>query len=289
MIDAALVRGLLQQQFAHWAGERVQPVLPGGWDNRSFRLGNERLLRFPSAAGYAPQVLIEYRWLPLLAPHLPVPIPQPLALGQPGPEYPWPWLVLRWIEGDTAEPQRIGEKTAFAADVARFLVALQGIDTTGGPAAGAQNFHRGAALPVHDAQMQQAFARLGAFSGAAQARALWQAALATRWPHRPVWVHGDVSRGNLLLQDGRLCAVIDFGQLAIGDPACDLVIAWTLLDGASRATFLQTLGLDAHTVTRGRAWALWKAMILAAGLAQTNAADWAEPWRVINTVLAHAD
>ena len=153
---------------------------------------------------------------------------------------------------------------AFARDLARFLVALWGVDATGGPAAGAHSFHRGGALAVYDEETRAALAALGSAVDPAASR-MWDDALAATWTGAPVWFHGDVAEGNLLVDGaGRLCAVIDFGTSGVGDPACDLVIAWTLFDGASRAAFVEGVGQDAAAWARARGWALWKALITVA-------------------------
>ncbi|HYD46399.1 MAG TPA: phosphotransferase, partial [Phenylobacterium sp.] len=148
-----------------------------------------------------------------------------------------------------------------ATDLAGFLAALQAIGAEGGPAAGRHSFHRGGSLAVYDAQTREAIATLGPAIDGPAATAAWEAALASAWDRSPVWAHGDVAVNNLLVEAGRLSAVIDFGTSAVGDPACDLVIAWTLFEGESRAAFRAGLALDEATWARGRGWALWKALI----------------------------
>jgi aminoglycoside phosphotransferase (APT) family kinase protein len=286
VIDEMLVRGLVDAQFPHWAGLPIQPVAAGGWNNKTFHLGNHMLVRLPSAAGYAAQVEKEQRWLPILAPLLPLPIPTPLALGTPANNYPWKWSIYEWIDGEVALPERIIDLCDFATRLARFLVALQGIDTANGPAPGLHNFYRGGPLLTYDAQTRQAIAVLKDKVDVDAATEIWNAALTATWHGKLVWVHGDVSLGNLLVREGRLSAVIDFGILGVGDPACDLAIAWTLFQGDSRDAFRATLKLDADTWARGRGWTLWKALILAAGLTNSNAIEAANPWRIIDEVIA---
>jgi aminoglycoside phosphotransferase (APT) family kinase protein len=287
LIGDSLIRRLVATQFPQWSDLAIRPVALGGWDNRTFRLGEHLLVRMPSAAAYETQVEKEHRWLPKLAPLLPLPIPAPLAIGQPAEGYPWRWSIYRWLEGDIAVPERIADLRDFATGLAQFLVALQRIDPTGGPPPGKSNFYRGGPLSAYDTETRRAIAALKGRIDVDAAIEVWEAALATAWRGSPVWVHGDVSVGNLLVKEGRLSSVIDFGQLAVGDPACDLSIAWTLFEGESRKIFRTTLPLDADTWARGRGWTLWKAMIVAAGLTNTNAIEAAQPWRIIDEVLVH--
>jgi aminoglycoside phosphotransferase (APT) family kinase protein len=286
VIDEILVRNLVADQFPHWSQLLIEPVAQGGWNNKTFHLGDSMLVRLPSAAGYAAQVEKEKRWLPILAPLLPLPIPTPLALGAPANDYPWKWSIYEWIDGEVALPERIIDLCDFAIRLARFLVALQGIDTADGPRPGPHNFYRGGPLLTYDAQTRQAIAMLKDKIDTDAATEIWNAALTATWHGKPVWVHGDVSLGNLLLREGRLSAVIDFGILGVGDPACDLAIAWTLFQGDSREAFRATLQLDTGTWARGRGWTLWKALILAAGLTNSNAIEAANPWRIIDEVIA---
>lgn len=263
-LDVAFVQRLVATQFPQWAGLPVQAVAEGGWNNLTFHLGTAMSVRLPSAERYVAQVEKEVRWLPVLAPQLPLPVPTPLGLGQPGEGYPWPWSVYGWIEGETAKPSRIADLTGFALDLADFLNALRAIDAADGPVAGLHNFHRGGDLQVYDAETRDAIEILSDEIDVMRITSIWDAALGSRWTDAPVWVHGDVTQGNLLVQNGKLSAVIDFGTCGTGDPACDLAIAWTLLDQPAREAFRNRVGLDADTWRRARGWCLWKALIVIA-------------------------
>ena len=261
-IDATLVGRLIRRQFPHWSGLPIAAAEPNGWDNRTFRLGPELLVvRLPSADRYAAQVRKEHRWLPVLAPHLPLPIPFPVAMGEPDEGYPWNWSVYQWLGGTPASAARIVDLSEFAVVLARFLACLQKIDPSEGPPPGPHNFFRGGPLEIYDAETRKAIATVQRMINTELATEVWETALATIWYGGPVWIHGDVAAGNLLVSDGRLAAVIDFGCSGVGDPACDLVIAWTFLSGQSREAFRLALPLDAGTWARGRGWALWKALI----------------------------
>ena len=285
-IDAPLVRRLVAAQFPQWAALPIRPVEFDGWDNRTFHLGNDMSVRLPSAQGYAAQAPKEHRWLPLLAPLLPLPIPTPLAMGVPGEGYPWHWSIYRWLDGEIATRARIADPIEFATALAGFLTALQRIDPTGGPPPGPHNFWRGGPLTTYDAETRQTIAALDGAIDAAAAMAVWEAGLSAPWRQAPVWLHGDMAAGNLLVRDGRLSAVIDFGCCAVGDPACDLTIAWTFLSGDAREAFRAGVPVDGATWARGRGWALWKALITLAGQLQVNSIAAEESRRVIDTVLA---
>lgn len=218
-------------------------------------------VRLPTADEYAAQVDKEHRWLPVLAPELPLAVPQPLARGVPGCGFPRPWSVYTWIEGQTATIEGISDLDQFATDLAHFLGTLYTIDASRGPMAGTHSFFRGGPLSVYDAETRRAIAELGHVLDARACARLWESALGATSPRKPVWIHGDVAPSNLLVLGGRLHAVIDFGCMAIGDPACDTVIAWTFFLGSSRARFKELLPVDDATWVRGRGWALWKALI----------------------------
>lgn len=256
-IDVPLVERLVATQLTHLAHLPVRPVEQQGHDNRTFRLGPDLVVRLPSAAGYVGAVAVEDRWLPLLAPHLPVPVPEPVAVGEPGEGYPFPWAVRRWVPGAPLEPMGIASD-AVAADVGAFLRALHRIPAADGPPAGERTHFRGALLGVYDDDVRRT---IGWATDAPAAERIWDRALATSWGAEPVWVHGDVAATNLLQVDGRLAGVIDFGQMGVGDPACDLVLAWTALDASGRRVLRDAVGLDDDTWGRARGWALWKALI----------------------------
>lgn len=286
IIDEALVRRLISTQFSQWADLPVKPIASSGWDNRTFHLGADMLVRMPSAADYAEQVKKEQQWLPRLAPLLPLPIPEPLALGKPSEGYPWEWSVYRWLSGESAASGQIADLNSFAKNLAQFLIALQSIDAKNGPPAGPQSFYRGGALSTYSAETKEAIASLEGKINANAALEVWKAALATSWKKPPVWIHGDISTGNLLVKEGKLCAVIDFGQLAIGDPACDLAIAWTLFKEESRSIFRKTLSLDDDVWDRSRGWALWKSLIyIVDGLTNMNF-EASQSWHIIDEILA---
>jgi aminoglycoside phosphotransferase (APT) family kinase protein len=285
-ITEALVQRLVASQFPQWADLPIRAVARSGWCNRTFHLGDGMIVRLPSAAEYAASVDKEHAWLPRLAPLLPLPIPTPLAMGAPAEGYLWKWSVYSWLDGENAASNRIADVDRFATDLGAFLSALQGIDAAGGPVAGPHNFFRGGLLSTYDAETRVALTALKGTIDVDAATSVWEHALSTTWQRAPVWVHGDIGLGNLLLREGRLSAVIDFGELGVGDPACDLAIAWTLFDDDSRNAFRAALSLDAETWARGRGWTLWKALIVAAGMTNTNAAEAAEPWRVIEQVMA---
>jgi aminoglycoside phosphotransferase (APT) family kinase protein len=285
-VDACLVRRLLAEQFPHWADLPLRPV-GGGWDNRTFRLGDSMSVRLPSAEAYAAQVDKEQRWLPRLAPHLPLPIPAPLAVGRPRGGYPWPWSVYRWIEGEEATTARVDEAD-LATALGRFLVALQAVDPAGGPRPGRHCFFRGGPLRVYDAETRDALAALRGEVDGDAAAAAWEAALATRRRGAAVWVHGDVSAANLLVTRGRLGAVIDFGCCAVGDPACDVAIAWTHFSARGRAALRAALPLDDGAWTRGRGWALWKAVVTLAEHRGSDPVKAATARRTIEAVLGDA-
>jgi aminoglycoside phosphotransferase (APT) family kinase protein len=285
-IDAALARRLVDRQFPQWSDLPIRPVALDGWDNRSFRLGSELTVRLPSGDGYAEQVAKEQRWLPALAPQLPLPIPAPVAQGEPDAGFPYAWSVYRWLDGEPAATAGVEDLDAFATTLARFLKALRAADATGGPPPGRHNFFRGGPLATYEAEAVEALDTLGDEVPRAEIEPVWADAMRTTRDRAPVWVHGDVAVGNLLVGDGRLRAVIDFGCSGVGDPACDCVIAWTFLHGPSRDRFRAELGVDDDTWSRGRGWALWKAMITLVGHLERGAPEAALARRDIREVLA---
>jgi len=283
-VDAELVRRLVAEEFPQWAGLEVRPVASSGWDNFTFHLGDRMKVRLPSASGYAEQTDKEFYWLPRLAPLLPLPVPAPLAVGEPAQDYPWRWAVYDWIDGETAMQRQPSDKKALARGVGGFLRALQAIDAAGGPPPGTHNFFRGGPLDVYEAEARAALLALEGRIDTATAGKILEEALASPFAGNPVWVHGDIAPGNLLLDaEGNLKAVLDFGCCAVGDPACDLVLAWTLLEGESRTAFAETVAADSAMWARARGWAIWKALIVLAG---DNENTKPEQWRVLEALLA---
>jgi aminoglycoside phosphotransferase (APT) family kinase protein len=293
-ITETVVSRLIESQFPDWAGLPVTAVDLDGSDNTTFRLGSRLSVRLPSDDRYVPQIDKEHNWLPRLAPHLPVPIPQPVAKGQPTVDFPRPWSIYRWLEGETATVDRIEDLTLFASQLADFLAALYDCDATGGPPPGAHSFYRGGSLWTWDGQTRQALDSLTARIDTKAAAAVWDVALAVEIRPPAVWVHGDVTGSNLLVADGQLAAVIDFGCCAVGDPACDTTIAWTLFRGESREAFVSRLPVGPDVWQRGRGWALWKALITLArdvespGYALEAARRWGWRWcpaRVVEEII----
>lgn len=284
-INDQLVGRLIGAQFPQWSDLPVAAVEQGGWDNRMFRLGREMVIRLPSAACYEAQIDKEQRWLPKLAPCLPVAVPTPVGLGRPGCGYEWHWSVYRWIDGARLHPDGITNRGKLAVELALFLKALQLVDIKNAPQAGLHNFHRGGSLRVYDAETREAVELLAGELDSKRALELWAEAMNTSWASDPVWVHGDFAEGNLLERDGSLCAVIDFGCMAIGDPACDLVIAWTFLERSASLRFRNAMGLDAATWRRAQAWALWKALITLVQARDVHPAEALRQRSILSTIL----
>jgi aminoglycoside phosphotransferase (APT) family kinase protein len=284
-INASLVRELVAAQFPVWADLPVYPVELDGHDNRTFRLGSTMSVRLPSHERYLAQVDKEQQWLPRLAPRLPLAVPIPLAMGLPSDRYPWRWSVYRWLEGENATTAHIQDLPAFATTLAQFLCALQQTDARDGPLPGQHNFFRGGPLTVYDAETRGAISALHTEIDRNAVTGVWDAALQATWRGRPVWLHGDVSASNLLVNGGRLSAVIDFGCSGVGDPACDLTIAWTFFSGASRQAFRSSLRLDEPTWARARGWALWKALITLVASRDRNRTETRDASRVIDDVI----
>jgi aminoglycoside phosphotransferase (APT) family kinase protein len=263
-VDAGQVRRLIGEQFPQWADLPVRPVATSGWDNVTFHVGDAMLARLPSAAEYALAVDKEHRWLPALAPRLPLSIPVPLAMGQPGADYPFVWSIYHWLPGSPARADLIADPVRFALDLADFLTALQAVDAAGGPRPGKHNWFRGDTLRTYDALTRRALTTLDGHVDVSAVHRIWQAALDAPWDGVDVWFHGDMAAGNLLLSGGVLTAVIDFGTCGVGDPSCDLAIAWTLLTADGRRAFRSRLSVDDTTWARGRGWALWKTLVACA-------------------------
>ena len=256
--DVELVRRLLVGQFPHWAELAIEPVVSYGTDHDIYRLGDELAARLPRIAWATDQAAKEAEWLPRLAPQLPLAVPVQLARGYPAEGYPYEWSVYEWLPGENAN-DTIDDLDQAAIDLAAFVRALRHVDTA--DAHPRSRGSRGAPLVEVDEQVRRSIAELGdRVDGSATLRSWEESIGAAEWNGEEVWVHGDLLPGNLLVVDGRLSAVIDFGGLNVGDPACDLQPAWNVFAGGSRARYRAELQVDDASWLRGRGWALCQAV-----------------------------
>lgn len=251
-IDHDLVRSLLSEQHPDLAGLPLIEV-GSGWDNAIFRLGSDLCVRLPRRAASVPLISHEQRWLSEIAPRLTLPIPTPVRIGTPGNRYPWPWSVTPWFTGSTAETLGPEEKPAAARQLGEFLVELHQPAPPDAPS----NPFRGVPLIDRNERMQERLIALDDSVDSKSVGVTWEALISTPpWFAQPVWLHGDLHPMNIVMNDGRVVAVIDFGDLCAGDPATDLAVAWMLFDKPSREEFRRAAQVDADTWLRARAWAL---------------------------------
>ena len=284
------VRRLLAAQFPQWAGLPVEPVPSSGTDNAIYRLGQELAVRLPRIHWATGQIEKEFHWLPRLAPHLPYKLPTQLAQGQPAEGYPYTWAIYRWLDGESARLEALANPRQAARDLAGFLAALRQVNTSGGPLVAPGSSMRGGALRMRDAETRAAIYAMRGMLDTQAALAVWEAALAApAWAQAPVWFHGDLLPGNLLVKDGHICAVIDFSCLGVGDPAIDLLPAWSLFEGESRAAFRAALAVDDATWLRGKGLALSIAVIYIPYYLESNPAGVAMARRMLDAVLSSGD
>lgn len=260
-ITKEVVEKLIKDQFPKWAYLDIKPVEKSGHDNRTFHLGDEMTIRLPSGEDYVAQIEKEIQWLPKLKPFITLQISSPIAKGKPNSEYPFPWSINKYIEGETATYDKIHDLNKFAVDLGLFLKELHKIDTTDGPIAGKHNFYRGGDLKIYNSETEVALENLKDILPIEELHYIWIQAISSKWENENVWIHGDIAPGNLLVKNGALCGVIDFGIMAVGDPSCDYAMAWTFFDKNIRKAFFNTLECDENTINRARGWALWKALI----------------------------
>jgi len=273
-IDESLVRCLLAEQFPEWADLPLTRVEPDGTVNVIYRLGADLSVRLPRRDGPETEADIEFEWLPFLAPRLPVEIPIPVARGRPGPGYPWYWSIHTWLDGDAPTAP------LDAGDTAALVAALQRIDVAGGPEPAGG---RGRPLETRDRVVREALERVDA-PGALE---LWERAVrAPEWTGPPVWIHADLDRRNVLVRNGRLAAVLDWGGLGLGDPAVDVMVAWKLIARDDRERFRALLDVDDATWLRAQGWAVSQALsALGYYTPETNPALFAEATRWLGEVL----
>jgi aminoglycoside phosphotransferase (APT) family kinase protein len=285
-VDDELVRGLLAAQLPHLAELPLTRIEAWGTDHAIFRLGDDLSVRVPKIGWAGKQGENESRWLPVVAPRLPVEVPVPLAVGYPTDRYPFRWYVSPWLRGENPAPDGPIDLRQLAVDVAAFVLALQRIDATGAPAP--RSGQRGGPPAPADPFTRDPAEQLRGETDVDALLAVWDAGLrAPPWDGPAVWVHGDLSDGNLLVRDGRLTGAIDWGGLVAGDPAVELMAAWNLFDVDSRAAYRDALGfVDDAMWLRGRAWATSAAIQALPYYRDTNPDIVARSWRAVREVLA---
>jgi aminoglycoside phosphotransferase (APT) family kinase protein len=283
-IDISLVRRLLREQFPHLSQYSLTAVRSTGTVNEIYRLGDELCVRLPRLEAWAESMDNEWSWLPKLAPHLSLRIPQPIARGEPAGGYPCPWAIYRWIEGIPYQDDLICDERQAAQDLAHFILELRGVDSQGAPHGGRPP------LAELDAETSIAIESSRGAIDTETASAAWRRCLeAPAWDGKPVWIHGDLLKSNLLLQDGRLNAVIDFGEAGIGDPAADVVPAWSVFNKAGRETFRQVLDVDDAAWSRARGYALHQALMIIPYYPDTNPEFVTMAKRTVEEILTERD
>jgi len=284
--DAPVVARLLAAQAPDLAHLPLTRIEAWGTDHAIFRLGDELSVRVPKIGWAAEQGLKESRWLGVLAPHVPVALPVPLLVGEPGFGYPYQWYLSPWLEGVNPAPDGPTDQVQLARDLAAFVLALQAIDATDAPEP--TGGRRGGPLAAADEVTRARAEDLRGETDVDGLVAVWDAGLsAVPWDGPPVWVHGDLSDGNLLVRDGRLSGVIDWGGLIAGDPAVELMVAWNLFAGPARAVYREALGfVDDALWLRGRAWAVSAAILALPYYRDTNPDICARSWRAVHAALA---
>ncbi|QQR48943.1 aminoglycoside phosphotransferase family protein [bacterium] len=283
IINDLLVRQLVREQFPAWANLPLERVVSMGTDNAIYRLGTDMCVRLPRIPSTAAQIEKELHWLPRLVPLLPLAIPEVVGTGKPNADYPFCWVILSWREGENLSSVPAIDMDWVARDLANFLRALQNIEV----AEDALPALRGAPLATQDYEMRNALALLQGAIDTEKIMAIWEQCLvAPAWNKPSLLVHGDLLPANLLIQDGRLSLVIDFGLLGVGDPAIDLLPAWSIFSTDTRETFRILLAVDDATWMRGKGWALSIAVIIVPYYQHTNPELVAVAHRMIKEIFA---
>ena len=252
-IDETVVHTLLKDQFPNLASLPIKAIISSGTENTLFRLGTEYIIRLPRIEWAVEGVNKEYEWVTKISRFLKTPVSEPFFKGIPNKFYPWPWTINRWNDGNNPDFEKGNEYESLSKDLACFSNELHGIKLSNGPSS-----RRGIPLKKQDVYVKKAIGELEGEIDSKSVTNLWnQLSNVSSWSKDPIWVHGDFLPGNILVKNNRLSAVIDFSHIGIGDPACDLVIAWSLFESSSRKIFMDNLrNIDDDTWERGRGWAL---------------------------------
>ena len=284
--SVGLVRRLVAAQHPRWVHLPVRPVDSAGTVHALYRLGDDLVVRLPRVDGAAREQVVDRDWVPRLAPYLPLAVPEQVAVGEPDDGYPFSWSVCRWIDGSNPGPGLPLHDAA--GDLGRFVAALSGIRGQDGPPAdGSMAAGRGRHPRGSDEFIRRSITGAGTRIDRFAATRAWAAACsAPAYDGDPVWVHGDLLPGNLLARDGRVTAVIDWGAFGSGDPAVDLLPAWSLLDAATRPAYREIVGADDATWLRGRGWGLYVALSAIPYYWRTNPPFVALALRMLRELLA---
>jgi aminoglycoside phosphotransferase (APT) family kinase protein len=280
-IDASLVRGLLATQFPRWADLPIRAVRSTATVNAIYRLGDRLYARLPRVEAWAKDLDKEWRWLPTLAPHLSLRVPAPVAKGHPTSSFPFSWAVYEWIDGQPYSDDLVDDERRAAGDLARFVAGLRRVD----PVAGAPNAGR-RPLRELDAVTRVAIESSRGVIDVEAATAAWERSLeAPAWNGTPVWIHADLLRPNVLVRGGRIRAVIDFGGVGVGDPAADVIAAWSVFGRVGRQVFRDALDVDDGAWHRARGFALHQAAMIIPYYPETNPGFVALAKRTVEEVL----
>lgn len=283
-IDVSLVGRLIAGQFPRWAGLPLRRLESSGTENAMFRLGPDKVVRLPRHPRAVEAIAHELRWLPRLGPALPTASPAPVGRGEPADGFPWPWSVYSWLDGGNPVPGRLEKPATLAGDLAAYVTALRRIDASEGPIG-----YRGVPLATRDPFLREALAQLAGRVDTTAVSEVWEEALrAPEHTGPPLWAHGDLMAGNLLVTGGRLSAVIDFGTVGVGDPAVDLIGAWCVLPASARGVFREAVGAGDAEWARARGWALSIAVIALPYYLETNPPVAENSRHTIGEILAEA-
>lgn len=286
-IDEIIAQKLITEQFPEFKNFEITSVKTQGHDNRTYKVGHDFLIRLPTAQRYASSIEKEQIWLPQFAPYISTIIPKPIRLGKPTSYYPYPWSIYTYIKGESANNVSLQDLNLpiIAEQVAQFLKELAAINTKNGPLPGPNNFYRGGRLDFYYKQTQAALQKLSTYFDVTAYEQLWHQAVQNRWLCNPVWIHGDMSPGNIIIENKQLKAVIDFSGIAVGEPSCDLVMAWTFFDETSKQIFKENLNYENNIWENGRAWALWKSLITLADMQDLQSPAAQTQYKILQNIM----